>query len=105
MDEISENCNGQFNLEVRPGKSFAFRHPFRMLIAGPTCCGKTTWMKNLLHQDETMILPAPRKTVWFYKRWQPAYSQLEETIPYIEFVEGIQLRDPDGQPSIYHQEL
>ena len=36
-----------------------------------------------------MISPVPRKVVWFYKTWQPAYSELEETIPNIEFVEGI----------------
>ena len=48
MDEISDNCNGQFNPEVRPEKSFAFRHPFAMLLARPKCCGKTTLMKNLL---------------------------------------------------------
>ena len=48
-----------------------------------------------------MINPPPRKIVWFYKRWQPAYSELQGTIPYIEFVQGIQKQEPDGQPTLY----
>ena len=81
--------------------AFMFRHPFTMLLAGLTSCGKTTWMKHLLQQAESMITPPPEKILWFYKRWQPAYSDLQETVPCIEFVQGINQRDPDGQSTLY----
>ena len=81
--------------------AFVFRHPFTMLLAGPTSCGKTTWMKHLLQQAESMITPPPEKILWFYKRWQPAYTDLQETVPHIEFVQGIEQRTPDGQPTLY----
>ena len=48
-----------------------------------------------------MIKPPPKKILWFYKRWQPAYTELQETISYIEFIHGIGQRDPDGQPTLY----
>ena len=33
---------------------FVFRHPFTRLLQEPTSCGKTTWMKHLLQQAETI---------------------------------------------------
>ena len=78
-----------------------FRHPFMMVLAGPSSCGKTTWMKHLLQQAESMITPPPEKILWFYKRWEPAYTDLQKTVPCIEFVQGISQRDPDGQPTLY----
>ena len=81
--------------------AFAFRYLFTMLLAGPTSCGKATWMKHLLQQAETMITPPREKILWFYKRWQPAYTELKETVPHIEFVQSIRQQDPDGQPTLY----
>ena len=81
--------------------TFQFRHPFTMILAGPTSCGKTTWLKKLLQQAECMITPVPRQFFWFYKRWQPMYTEMQENIPNIKFVHGIRRQDPDGQPAIY----
>ena len=97
---LSSNT-ASFGLQSKPEKFFVFRHPFTMLLAGRTSFGKTTWMKNLLQQAETVINPPPRKIIWFYKRWQPAYSELQGIIPYIDFVQGIEKQEPDGQPTLY----
>ena len=35
-----------------------------------------------------MIDPAPMKIIWFYRRWQPCYTALQEQMT-IEFIEGI----------------
>ena len=48
-----------------------------------------------------MITPPPEKILWFYKRWQLAYTDLQEIVPCIEFVQGINQRDPDSQPTLY----
>lgn len=61
------------------------QHPFTCIIAGPTACGKSTFVKNILAQKESMIYPVPDRVVWFYGEWQPLY----ETIPGVEFIEGL----------------
>ena len=59
-----------------------FQHPFTMIVTGPTGCGKTQWVKDLLGAD--MIEPAPQRIVFFYKRWQPLYDEMKCLGP-IEF--------------------
>ena len=77
-----------------------FRHPFSMLVAGPSSCGKTTWIRSLL--KGSMIEPPPRKVFWFYKSWQPLYTDMKITIPNIEFVQGIQPKEADAMyPRLY----
>ena len=48
--------------------AFVFRNPFTMLLAGPTSCRKTTWMKHSLQQAKSMIPLPPEKILCFYKR-------------------------------------
>ena len=65
----------------------SFRHPFTMLLAGPTSCGKSTWMKQAL--ENNLIQPAPDRIIWLYEHWQPLYDQMKKSIPHIEFCRGI----------------
>ena len=66
-------------------------HPFTMMIAGPTSCGKTVLLKQIL--ENQIIKPVPVHIVWYYKIWQPLYSEMISTVPGISFVEG--LPNPD----------
>ena len=66
-------------------------HPFTMMIAGPTSCGKTVLLKQIL--ENRIIKPVPVHIVWYYKIWQPLYTEMMSTVPGISFVEG--LPDPD----------
>ena len=66
-----------------------FIHPFTMLVAGPTGCGKSTFLAKLLEQSQLRIRPPPYRVIWCYKRWQPLYTKMQETIPGIEFVQGL----------------
>ncbi|VDH96282.1 Hypothetical predicted protein [Mytilus galloprovincialis] len=36
-----------------------------------------------------MITPSPERIVWCYKRWQPLFSELQQTIKNILFVQGL----------------
>ena len=63
LRQISSPC---LKVSSNLHNAFVFRHPFTIILAGPTSCGKTTWMKHLLQQAETMIRP-PEKILWFYK--------------------------------------
>jgi len=64
------------------------RHPFTMMVSGPTSCGKTYMVAQLLRVQR--ISPAPQRIIWLYKRWQPLYDVIAKTvIPKVEFVKGI----------------
>ena len=65
------------------------KHPFSALIAGPTCCGKTQFVKRLLEAGEEMIQGAPEMIIWCHGIYQPAYDEMQETIPYLTFIEGV----------------
>lgn len=65
----------------------SFRHPFTMLVVGPTGSGKTLWIRDILCSQ--LITPFPKNIVWFYGEWQPLYDQLKQTIPCITFVKGL----------------
>ena len=71
-------------------QAMIFQHPFTMTVSGPTSCGKTTWIKKLL--QNVLIKPAPTRIIWLYRRWQPLYDELRNTVrPLIEFIQGIPL--------------
>lgn len=66
-----------------------FQHPFTMMISGPTACGKTTMVKDML-QNSSKIEPGLQRIVWLYKRWQPMYTVIKRTVvPKVEFIQGI----------------
>ncbi|WAR23034.1 hypothetical protein MAR_036703 [Mya arenaria] len=53
-------------------------------------CGKTTFVTNLLQHHNTRIQPSVHRIVWLFKRWQPLYSIIKNTVlPKVEFVQGI----------------
>ena len=62
------------------------KHPFTGIVAGPTACGKSTWVKNLITYQRDMIDPAPEQVIWFYGEWQPLYDTLSGMV---EFREGL----------------
>ena len=56
------------------------KHPFPALVAGPTCCGKSQFVKRLLESGEDMIDGAPENIIWCYGMYQPAYDDMLRTI-------------------------
>jgi GTPase SAR1 family protein len=60
-----------------------------MLLCGSTSSGKSCWMNKLLTHAKTMINPSPERITWCYKRWQPLFSEIQQTIKNIVFVHGI----------------
>ncbi|VDI40853.1 Hypothetical predicted protein [Mytilus galloprovincialis] len=76
--------------EQPPSGPFLFRHPFTMIVSGPTSCGKTHFVAKVLREAEAMCEPAPQRIVWLYKRWQPLYDVVRDGVhPPVEFVRGI----------------
>ena len=66
-----------------------WKHPFPALVAGPTRCGRSQFVKRLLEAGEDMIDGAPEKIIWSYRMYQPTYDEMLKTIPNIMFGEGV----------------
>ena len=73
-----------------------WQHPFTCIVAGPTGCGKTTFVARLLRNASEMIDPPPERVTWYYGEWQAAYKNLD--IPNMRMEEGLPTSfDNDGK--------
>ena len=59
---------------------YKFKHPFTMMVAGPTSSGKTWWVASLVKTMSHMIHPVPERVLWCYAEPQPLYAELKEKI-------------------------
>ena len=53
-------------VECLRGTDPRWQHPFTCTVAGPTGCGKTTFVARLLHNASAMIDPPPERITWYY---------------------------------------
>ena len=77
--------------EVRCKKNLQFRHPFNALISGPSQCGKTTVLRNILqYHPETIAGIKERilKVVWCYGKWQKYYEIPVKNVEF-KYIEGM----------------
>ena len=77
--------------ETCPYHDFKFHCTFRMMVVGPTECGKTHFVKQLLTKP-CIKYPTrkPKKIVWFHSHWQSGYQELKSCLGnVITFCEGI----------------
>ena len=74
-----------------------WQHTFTCIVAGPTGCGKTTFVARLLRNASEMIDPPPERVTWYYGEWQAAYKNLD--IPNMRMEEGLptSLDNDDGK--------
>ena len=69
---------------------FVFKHPFSMIVSGPTRSGKTQWVTRLLLDKVKRIQPTPNSIFYCYTHWQPKYDVLQSTFPNeIRFHKGL----------------
>lgn len=67
---------------------FYFRHPANILIAGPTGCGKTSFVQQLIHNKSFIFSIQSSKIHWFYGEWQPLYDNMSKLYN-VEFTKGL----------------
>ena len=65
------------------------QHPYTCLVAGPTSCGKTQFVKKIIEEGEHVVNGSAEKIIWLYGEYQPAYMELSSKFPHILFIEGI----------------
>ena len=78
-------------LETQPYPEFKFNHMFSMLVVGPTQCGKTYFVQQLLTKN-CIEYPSEKSTqvYWFYNQWQPRYDALKRALKKkIQFTQGL----------------
>ena len=64
-----------------------FKHPFTMVISGPSSSGKSEWTRKLFLSHLTE--PSPERIIFCFGQWQSMYKELEKRFSFIEFVHGI----------------
>ena len=64
--------------------------PFTMLIAGPTSCGKSQLVFQLLRKVESLITPEVQHVTYCYSQWQSGYDEFKEKV---EFKLGLPSED------------
>lgn len=74
-----------------------WKHPFSAILAGPSNCGKTYFIKNMLDHAHTVLSVVPENIVWCYACWQPMYKELLQKYPHIRFMEGLPVTFNDDE--------
>ena len=59
-----------------------------MMVAGPTGCGKTSWVSKLLETPNSFEQPVA-SVLYCYGVFQPAYETMKKNIPKISFHKGV----------------
>ena len=65
-------------------RTFEFKHPTTVFIAGPTMSGKTRFLLRAL--KESLFEPMPTRIIWVYGEWQGDYDEIKSLWPKTEFV-------------------
>ena len=78
-------------LKTKPYPEFKFHHTCSMLVVGPTQCGKTYFVQQLLTKNcLEYSSEKPTQIYWFYNQWQPRYDALKRTLKKkIQFTQGL----------------
>ena len=75
MKEIYNNntlstVNHVSNYDVR------LKENFKVFISGPSRCGKTVFVSNLLEKINQFAKMPPTRVIYVYKVWQPKYDEM-----------------------------
>ena len=65
--------------------------PFTMLIAGPTSCGKSFLVFNIIAQIKALVTPEVHSITYCYSQWQPIFKKMEELG--VKFNKGMPTRE------------
>ena len=74
-----------------------FKHPFCMTVAGPSQCGKTWFIMELLKRRNAIIYPPPSRIIYCYSVWQENFEEIKQNIDFIEFNNGLPKIDDINQ--------
>ena len=59
-----------------PYPNFWFKHPFSLMIVGPTSCGKTHFVRQLLESSKMKDF----NYEWYYNQYQQTYTDFQRAV-------------------------
>ena len=62
--------------QSHPYPKFWFKHPFSLMIVGPTSCGKTFFVRQLLESSQMKAF----NFEWYYNQQQETYTDFARTV-------------------------
>ena len=76
-----------------------WKHPFTCIVAGPTMCGKTVFVKRFLHNLRDMCNARFDRILFYYDEWQDSCNRDFKTADgrVVEFYEGLPQPKDDSQ--------
>ena len=88
---IPSNNSPVHCLETQAHPEFAFQHPYSMMVVGPSQCGKTHFVHQLLtHKCIAYPDKKPVLVVWYYNQWQSKYDEIQRALKNrIRFAQGL----------------
>ena len=69
----------EFDLRLKPN--------FKLFLTGPSSCGKTVFISELLVNLESVCHSPPKRVVYYYKTWQHKFEEMRNQSLVDEFVE------------------
>jgi hypothetical protein len=75
------------------------KHPFTMIISGPTSSGKSVFTEKLLTSKMKIIDTEFHEILWFYSEWHPEIKELKSKIKYIKGLQST-ARDDISKPRL-----
>ena len=92
MSIISDQNTQNSSLLFQP--FIKFKHPTTIIVAGPTQCGKTELIKNILIHKEKLFEKCPKNIVWGFGHVnENQINSIQKEIPNITFTNGLPERD------------
>jgi Adenovirus IVa2 protein len=91
--------SAKMDAEMDGDLAIPFYHTFTGICSGPTGCGKSELMKNIILNVNKMVHPIPQRIIWYYAEKQPKLEQA--LVPAgVEFRLGLpEMSDFDGEQS------
>ena len=74
---------------------------FKIFIGGPSRCGKTTFVVDLIQNLSNLAVVAPTFIIYIYKVWQPIFDEMNKVNVFLQDGESIDSRIKsyaNGQP-------
>jgi len=62
-----------------------FKHPFTAIVSGPTGCGKTSFVLNVIDNADTLIQPTPDKIIYYFAEYQLMFDKYS----HVDFRQGV----------------
>ena len=64
-------------------------HPFTAVVAGPTSCGKSSFIFKFIEFSDIVIKPPPSSIIWCYGTYQNAFNNISKQVTFHEGVPTI----------------